>query len=203
MTADPDNVTVTRIAQSFVDTVTTGDAAFAEVEAENPGFLVDLREAVRPAISAYFERLRIERRPIFIADMHEIMSAEEVYEILAFFEGSMGQTLLRVSRENIQLATPTEQSSSGGGISEADLAHSNSASLEATIEAVSPRDLEALGQYMSQNPRLQRNVQRVGEWMQASQLSMRTSQMTDLERDEVVNRIRVALRRYGLMYADQ
>lgn len=75
----------------------------ALIEDAQPGFIEKLRTDLRPIMSDYSDRVKLEYRPKMVAALRAMLTPDEAREVAAFYRSPLGKKLLAGASQNYDL----------------------------------------------------------------------------------------------------
>jgi hypothetical protein len=134
------------------------DPNIALLAKDNPGLLNALRAATRPIIVGYSRRVKLEYRPRMIALLRSELTAAEATDVAAFYASPIGRRLVAgVSasyRPDTVLGTIDEERR----VTSADVARDMDSASQATLQNLSPAEVEELNREIESRPAIAKLV---------------------------------------------
>lgn len=94
------------ISENMLDTVvgmiSTNNPVFQGAEAEHPGVTAALRDALRPILVAYSDRVTQHYRPRMLGEIHAVFTPEEATALTRFYSSAAGRRLLQLLSGNMR-----------------------------------------------------------------------------------------------------
>ncbi len=140
---------INRMVDVIVEQMVNTEPTTILIEDENPGFLKAMRDAMRPAVFRYSERVRLQYRPQMIDLLRDHLTGDEAASLAGFYNSDLGQRLQAAASGNFS----SEQTlASEGEVTEEAISRDLAVSSARTFTALTAEDRAELIRQASAMP---------------------------------------------------
>ncbi len=126
----------------------------AAAERMKAGLIDNMIEAIRPTMSEYSERVRIEYRPRMIALLEEKLTAKEAVDLAQFYRSDLGRKLLSGISTNYQPDNVLSTISTERKVTAEDVSKDMRNASGRTVESFTQQELMQIGTLAMEKPAL-------------------------------------------------
>lgn len=176
---------LTILTETLARQMETANPAMIEAEAAFPGFSAVIAQAMRPVLEGYSGRLQTMYRPRMAAVIGEVLTEAEARHAAALYRMPVGRKLMAgLSSGYDGKATVASALKSDGTVSAEAVAADGRNAVRQAVNALTPEDLELLGQLAKKQPGLLK-LKLLGQKLQPVRVAMENEPMTPAEEAEL------------------
>ncbi len=133
-----------------------GDPNVARLAADYPSLLGDVRNAARPIIVDYSQRVKRDYRPRMVALLRAELSAADAAEIAEFYASPIGRRIVAGVSANYRPDTVLGTIDDDRAVTAADVSRDLGNATQATLQGLSPAETEELYREIAARPAMTR-----------------------------------------------
>jgi len=172
--------------------LTQGDPGMAEIEAQFPGFSLEMMQRIEPVIRQYFNRTQAIYRPQFIAAVAETFSEAEASQLADFYSSNIGRRMLNVAALNSLSGVVLDAQLADQDVTSAMIEAERSDNMRRTREALTAAEEAEIVRELLRIPAVYR-MPELSRRTVAIQVAMNNEPMTPDEEREVERIVRTTV----------
>lgn len=160
------------------------EATFQALEAQSPGLINDIGDAIRPVLIRYSERVRLEYRPRMVAVIASAVNEQEAIQLAEFYESDIGRRLILGVSENYSASNVLDNATLDSPVTAEQVEADTRATTNAALADLSDAERQELIETAIRNPAFVK-LRQIGPQMAALRAEMEEAPMTGSEEKQM------------------